>query len=146
MGAASFVEEVQRSQAVASSDGYFCCTVLVQGVKANVLFCGRKPASVRPWTQALWVYDVRINQPFTLKTRPLQSPDLDDVVACYRPGCPDARAATGSESTPSGGWRAALRSFWPARSHSHTHWELQLAAKTSWHSPEAVVGIGLQLS
>lgn len=77
-----------------------------QGVKANVLFFDRKPASSKPWTQALWVYDLRTNQHFTLKTRPLQSSDLDDFVACYRPGSPDARAATWSESTPSGRWRA----------------------------------------
>lgn len=71
-----------------------------------MLFFDRKPASSKPWTQALWVYDLRTNQHFTLKTRPLQSSDLDDFVACYRPGAPDARAATWSESTPSVRWRA----------------------------------------
>jgi len=28
-----------------------------QGVKANVLFCDRKPASATPWTKKLWIYD-----------------------------------------------------------------------------------------
>ena len=28
-----------------------------QGVKANVLFFDRKPASATPWTNTLWIYD-----------------------------------------------------------------------------------------
>src|SRR6266851_1438586 len=54
-----------------------------QGVKANVLFFDRKPASENPWTTKLWIYDLRTNQHFTLKTRPLKREDLDDFVACY---------------------------------------------------------------
>jgi hypothetical protein len=30
-----------------------------QGVKANVLFFDRKPASETPWTKTLWIYDLR---------------------------------------------------------------------------------------
>lgn len=56
-----------------------------QGVKANVLFFDKKPASATPWTQQLWVYDLRTNQNFTLKTKPLSRADLDDFVACYHP-------------------------------------------------------------
>jgi type I restriction enzyme M protein len=56
-----------------------------QGVKANVLFFDRKPASETPWTKTLWIYDFRTNQHFTLKTNPLKRSDLDDFVACYRP-------------------------------------------------------------
>jgi type I restriction enzyme M protein len=56
-----------------------------QGVKANVLFFDRKPASETPWTKTLWIYDFRTNQHFTLKTNPLKRPDLDDFVACYNP-------------------------------------------------------------
>jgi len=33
-----------------------------QGVKANVLFFDRKPASETPWTKTLWIYDFRTNQ------------------------------------------------------------------------------------
>ena len=55
-----------------------------QGVKANVLFFDRKPASPDPWTQALWVYDLRTNQHFTLKTNALKRSDLDAFVALYR--------------------------------------------------------------
>jgi len=54
-----------------------------QGVKANVLFFDRKPASETPWTKTLWIYDLRTNQHFTLKTNPLKRSDLDDCVACY---------------------------------------------------------------
>jgi type I restriction enzyme M protein len=56
-----------------------------QGVKANVLFFDRKPARETPWTQTLWIYDLRTNQHFTLKTTPLRRSDLDDFVACYNP-------------------------------------------------------------
>ncbi len=55
-----------------------------QGVKANVLFFDRKPASEKPWTNTLWIYDFRTNQHFTLKTNPLKREHLDDFVACYR--------------------------------------------------------------
>ena len=57
-----------------------------QGVKANVLFFDRKPASETPWTKRLWVYDFRTNQRFTLKERPLARRHLDDFVACFRSG------------------------------------------------------------
>ncbi len=56
-----------------------------QGVKANVLFFDRKPASETPWTRDLWIYDLRTNKHFTLKTSPLNRADLDDFVACYNP-------------------------------------------------------------
>ena len=54
-----------------------------QGVKANVLFFERKPASEKPWTEKLWIYDLRTNQHFTLKTNPLKYEDLQDFVKCY---------------------------------------------------------------
>lgn len=56
-----------------------------QGVKANVLFFDRKPANEKPWTEKLWIYDLRTNQHFTLKENPLKRADLDDFVACYNP-------------------------------------------------------------
>jgi type I restriction enzyme M protein len=55
------------------------------GVKTNVLFFDRKPASEKPWTEKLWIYDLRTNKHFTLKTNPLTSKDLKDFVACYNP-------------------------------------------------------------
>lgn len=56
-----------------------------QGVKANVLFFDRKPAQETPWTQKLWIYDMRTNLHFTLKENTLKRSDLDDFVACYNP-------------------------------------------------------------
>jgi type I restriction enzyme M protein len=57
-----------------------------QGVKANVLFVERKPASEKPWTEKLWIYDLRTNKHFTLKENPLRSEDLEDFIRCYNPG------------------------------------------------------------
>ena len=54
-------------------------------MKANVLFFDRKAASETPWTKNLWIYDLRTNQHFTLKTNPLKREDLDDFVSCYHP-------------------------------------------------------------
>jgi type I restriction enzyme M protein len=55
-----------------------------QGVKANVLFFDRKPASETPWTKELWVYDLRTNEHFTLKENPLRDEHLADFIAAYR--------------------------------------------------------------
>ena len=77
-----------------------------QGVKANVLFFDRKPASPNPWTRKLWVFDLRTNQHFTLKTNPMKRADLDEFVALYKPGALHERAATWSETTPERRWRA----------------------------------------
>jgi type I restriction enzyme M protein len=54
-----------------------------QGVKANVLFFDRKPAQEKPWTERLWIYDLRTNKHFTLKENQLKRSDLDDFVACW---------------------------------------------------------------
>src|SRR3989454_10451832 len=54
-----------------------------QGVKANVLFFDRKPAQEKPWTDKLWIYDLRTNMHFTLKENTLKRTDLDDFVNCY---------------------------------------------------------------
>jgi type I restriction enzyme M protein len=59
-----------------------------QGVKANVLFFDKKPAGDRPWTERLWVYDLRTNQHFTLKQNPLRRHHLDEFVECYAPDRP----------------------------------------------------------
>lgn len=55
-----------------------------QGVKANVLFFDKRPASRELQTKELWVYDYRTNVHKTLKTKRLTSGDLDDFVQCYR--------------------------------------------------------------
>ena len=92
-----------------------------QGVKANVLFFDKKPASETPWTKKLWIYDLRTNMHFTLKTDPLKREDLDEFVKCYNPENRHERRATWTEKespspqpSPAGGegngnegrWRA----------------------------------------
>jgi type I restriction enzyme M protein len=76
-----------------------------QGVKANVLFFDRKPASETPWTKQLWIYDLRTNMDFTLKTRPLVRTDLDDFVACYHPENRHERKPAWSPKSPDSRWR-----------------------------------------
>lgn len=56
-----------------------------QGVKANVLFFDKKPASEKHWTEKLWIYDFRTNQQFTLKTNQLKIDHLKDFIQCYNP-------------------------------------------------------------
>ncbi|MBM4122755.1 MAG: SAM-dependent DNA methyltransferase [Nitrospira sp.] len=77
-----------------------------QGVKANVLFFDKKPASETPWTKKLWIYDLRTNKHFTLKTNPLKREDLDEFVTCYNPKNRHERKPTWSEKKPEGRWRA----------------------------------------
>jgi type I restriction enzyme M protein len=76
-----------------------------QGVKANVLFFDKKPASETPWTKKLWIYDLRTNKHFTLKTGPLKREDLDEFVTLYNPANRYDRKPTWSEKNPDGRWR-----------------------------------------
>jgi type I restriction enzyme M protein len=77
-----------------------------QGVKANVLFFDKKPASETPWTKKLWIYDLRTNMHFTLKTNPLKRTDLDEFVILYNPTNRHERTPTWSDETPKGRWRS----------------------------------------
>ncbi|HVF04828.1 MAG TPA: N-6 DNA methylase, partial [Frankiaceae bacterium] len=65
-----------------------------QGVKANVLFFDRRRGSEAAATKDLWIYDLRTNKHFTLKTNPLRRADLDDFVDCYRAGRREQRVET----------------------------------------------------
>ena len=56
-----------------------------QGVKANVIFFDNKPAAKSAWTKDVWIYDLRTNMHFTLKTRQLQYEDLDEFIKAYNP-------------------------------------------------------------
>ncbi|NCS87941.1 MAG: DNA methyltransferase [Ignavibacteria bacterium CG2_30_36_16] len=56
-----------------------------QGVKANVIFFDNKPAAKTAWTKDVWIYDLRTNIHFTLKTQQMKYDDLKDFVACYNP-------------------------------------------------------------
>jgi type I restriction enzyme M protein len=77
-----------------------------QGVKANVLFFDRKPGAKEPWTKKVWVYDLRTNKHFTLKTKRMTRADLDEFVECYKPGERHKRKVTWSGKQPEGRWRA----------------------------------------
>ncbi|MGN6090916.1 MAG: N-6 DNA methylase [Luteibacter jiangsuensis] len=56
-----------------------------QGVKANVLFFDNKPKDGKVHTKGVWIYDLRTNKHFTLKTKPLKREDLQDFIDCYHP-------------------------------------------------------------
>jgi len=77
-----------------------------QGVKANVIFFDKKPASETPWTKKLWIYDLRTNQHFTLKTNPMRVEDLMEFVELYNPAKRNERTPTWSPENPEGRWRA----------------------------------------
>jgi type I restriction enzyme M protein len=77
-----------------------------QGVKANVIFFDKKPASETPWTKKLWIYDLRTNQHFTLKTNPMRVEDLMEFVELYNPAKRNERTPTWSAENPEGRWRA----------------------------------------
>jgi type I restriction enzyme M protein len=77
-----------------------------QGVKANVLFFDKRPASQTPWTKTLWIYDLRTNKHFTLKTNPLRREDLDEFVTLYNTANRNKRRATWSDDKPEGRWRS----------------------------------------
>jgi type I restriction enzyme M protein len=76
-----------------------------QGVKANVLFFHRGNGSKTPATRVIWVYDLRTNMRFTLRTKQLQQSHLDEFVALYSAGNFAARSATWSSLRTDGRWR-----------------------------------------
>jgi len=55
-----------------------------QGVKANVIFFDAKPASKKPWTKKLWIYDFRTNVHMTLKTKRLVKNDFNEFIELYK--------------------------------------------------------------
>ncbi|MCM1065786.1 MAG: type I restriction-modification system subunit M [Eubacterium sp.] len=75
------------------------------GVKANVIFFDKCPASPDIRTKEVWIYDFRTNVHFTLKQHPMTEADLEDFVSCYHPGNRHQRTETYSESNPDGRWR-----------------------------------------
>ena len=65
-----------------------------QGVKANVVFFDARPKDGAVQTKGVWFYDLRTNQHFTLKTRPLAYDDLLDFVDRYNPANRHLRQAS----------------------------------------------------
>lgn len=77
-----------------------------QGVKANVLFFEKKPASSSHWTKEIWFYDYRTNIKHTLKQNPLSENSLEDFVKCYRLNDRYHRVETyDARTNPQGRWR-----------------------------------------
>ena len=67
-----------------------------QGVKANVLLFDKRVARPgQPWTERLWIYDLRTNKHFTLKQNPLRRVDLDEFVTAYKAGMPRSARVAG---------------------------------------------------
>ena len=75
------------------------------GVKANVIFFDKRPASAEMHTKEVWIYDFRTNIHFTLKQHPMTDADLADFVKCYNPENRYERTETWSEDNPDGRWR-----------------------------------------
>jgi type I restriction enzyme M protein len=73
-----------------------------QGVKANVIFFDNKPASKKPWTTKLWVYDYRTNIHKTLKQNRLAKSDFAEFIKLYKPNDIKKRKATWDEGLDSG--------------------------------------------
>ena len=75
------------------------------GVKANVIFFDKKPASPDRQTKEIWIYDFRTNIHFTLKQHPMSDTDLQDFITCYNPENRNERKENWSEENPGGRWR-----------------------------------------
>lgn len=75
------------------------------GVKANVLFFDKKPASPDMQTKDVWFYDLRTNMHFTLKQHPMTDSDLEEFISCYKANDRGNRQETYSEENPEGRWR-----------------------------------------
>lgn len=75
------------------------------GVKANVIFFDKRPASSEKQTKEIWIYDFRTNMHFTLKKHPMTYADLQDFINCYNPQNRHARKETWSEDNQDGRWR-----------------------------------------
>ena len=75
------------------------------GVKANVIFFDKRPASPERQTKEVWIYDLRTNIHFTLKQHPMTDADLQDFIHCYHPENRFERTETYSESNPDGRFR-----------------------------------------
>lgn len=77
-----------------------------QGIKTNVLFFERRRSSAKPATEKLWVYDLRTNMHFTLRTKRLEMSDLTDFIKCFSVEDRSKRKASWSNKNPNGRWRA----------------------------------------
>ena len=75
-----------------------------QGVKAHVLFFDRLAPGQKP-SEFIWTYDLRSDNRFSLKTKPLRDEDLQEFVELYSAGAREDR----KELADSTRWRAFAR-------------------------------------
>jgi type I restriction enzyme M protein len=75
------------------------------GIKTNVVFFDCNQSNIKSSTKRLWIYDLRTDMHFTLKTKRLERSDLDDFVRCYNPKNRKMRKSTWSPKNPNGRWR-----------------------------------------
>ena len=67
------------------------------GVKANVLFFDLPKRRIEQDTRRqLWVYDLRSENRFTLKSKQIRAEHLNEFIACYKPGARETRSALGA--------------------------------------------------
>jgi type I restriction enzyme M protein len=77
-----------------------------QGVKANVIFFDRPARPKPPAKKRLWVYDLRTDKHFTLKTKRLRRSDLEEFIECYADGPNSDRNETWTKRRKNGRWRS----------------------------------------
>ena len=75
------------------------------GVKANVIFFDKCPASPFVQTKEIWIYDFRTNVHFTLVQNPMKFSDLRDFIDCYNPIYRHNRTETYGDDNPDGRFR-----------------------------------------
>jgi len=75
------------------------------GVKANVIFFDKCPASPDVQTKEIWIYDFRTNVHFTLVQKPMGFSDLQDFIDCYNPENRHQRKETYNDEDPDGRFR-----------------------------------------
>jgi type I restriction enzyme M protein len=76
-----------------------------QGLKANVLFFDTL-VNGESANRKLWVYDLRSENKFTLKSKPIGKEDLADFVAKFKPGERDQRQTDSPEGDEFLRWRS----------------------------------------
>lgn len=64
------------------------------GVKANVLFFNKRPATKTPATKEVWIYDLRSSKRYSVRQSPIEAEDLTDFIRCYRADDPSKRTET----------------------------------------------------
>ncbi len=110
-----------------------------QGVKANVLFFDKKQAMPgRPWTERLWVYDLRTNQHFTLKQNPLRrhAPGRLRRPATPRAGCDRSGwRRSGSGRSPTRSWSRGTRRISTSPGSRTTPWRTSTTCPHRRSSP-----------